>query len=360
MESRCHGDGRFKLAVEARHEHVGLLFGNSKRSKRSRNTREGEVASHHDIAVRSNPMANIIATHKGEVRRPLGMLRNFSMTCLTTVFVSGKGFPHFPSTTIEATALAIHFNTFFRELLVTKTIDIIRTRKVTRIRNEKWLMLGPRIRTFPYITAIQTVIEHNHILTRINLAMLGILEVKITTIEARFQLKVDTGQVRGVAEGSSIEVSFVLAPTRETRRICQGIRRVKARLEEHKFSSHRPTFNILALSFYIKADFRISHARTVAFLARRVSFFQIRNEYRRIRDADTHISHQEKLRSNVTLDIGCNHMSIEECRSTIFRISYPLIAEFIFIDSLFIEGHTHVVYANRKVISNLFWINLHE
>ena len=76
VEGRSHGDGRFKLAEEARHEHAGLLFGDGNRSKGSRNTRKGNEASHHDVAVGTEPVTDIVTTHEGEVSRPLGMHRN--------------------------------------------------------------------------------------------------------------------------------------------------------------------------------------------------------------------------------------------------------------------------------------------
>ena len=369
MEGRGHSDGRFKLAVEARQEHVGLLFGNGKRIKGSRNTREGKETSHHDIAVSADPVTDIVTTHEGEVRRPLGMHRNISMGSLVAIIVSGEGFPHFPGTTIETTALTVHFDTVSRILVGANTVNITGVRAVTRVSHEERLVLGPGVCAFPNIAAVQTVVESNHVLTRIDLTMLGILEVKVTTVEARFQLEVDTGHVRGVAESTCVEVGFVLAPARETGRVRERIRRIETRLEEHEFSSHRPTFDILALGLDIKTELRGSHARTVAFLicgialssintSKRINgiiiSLRIRNKHRGIRNANAHISHQVEFRGNVALHINRSDMSIEEGRETNIGISSPLRTEFRFEDGTLIIGNAHVVHTDGKVISNLF------
>ena len=360
MEGRRHGDGRFKLAVEARHEHIGLLFGNSKRSERSRNTGEGEERSHHDIAVRPKPVTNIVTTHEGHVRRPLGVHRDFLLCNLGSLFVGHKGFPQFPGTTIKTTALAIHLDAFTGIPLDTCAGNVTGTGSITGVSHEDRLVLCPGIGTFPHAAAVQTVVECNHILTRIDLTMLGVLEVKITAVESRFQLEVDTGHVRGVAQRTCIKVGFVLAPARETGRVGKRIRRVEARLEEHEFSRHRPAFDILALSLDIETDLRACHSGSLSIAGitgrslRRIKSIDRSRliEDRGIRNAYANVSHQEELRSEVALHISTNHVRVEEHRT--LASGNPLVAEFVFVNGTLVIRHAHVVQTDRKIVGNLF------
>ena len=291
------------------------------------------------------------------------MHRNFLLFNLGSLFVGHKGFPQFPGTTIKTTALAIHLDAFAGIPLDTCTGNVTGTGSVTGVSHENRLVLRPGVGAFPHAAAVQTVVERNHVLTRINLAMLGILEVKVTAVEARFQLEVDTGHVRGVAEGACIEVGFVLAPAREAGRVRKRIRRVEARLEEHEFSSHWPAFHVLALSLDIETHLGAGHAGFlriggVTVCTNSVGFLSVsRNlasliENRRIRNANAEIRHQEEFRCNVALHVGTNHMRVKEHRALACR--NPLVTEFIFVNGALVIRHAHVVQADRQIVSNLF------
>ena len=234
-------------------------------------------------------------------------------------------------------------------------------------------MLGPRVGGFPHVAAVQAVVEEDHVLAFFHLAVQTVLEVKVATVEGRFQLEVEAGHIRGIAHGTAVQVSFVLTPAVKARRVAQRIRRVEILRKEDCFNSHRPAFDVLGLSLDIDTHLRSIHARFVgirevtrnraAFLI--VGGIRSTSELDRISDAHTHIGHQVEFRGHVTPDIDRCHMVVEHRRARyldtgIVRIRagigkvLHLRQVFAFVNDVLIEDDAHVVHTESKIVRNLF------
>ena len=214
-------------------------------------------------------------------------------------------------------------------------------------------MLGPGVRGFPEVTAVQAVVEEKHVVTVFDLAVQAVLDVEVTAVEFRFDLQVDTGHVRSVAHGTGVESKFILAPGEEARRVAHRERRVEVLLEEDGFDGHRPALDVLALGLHVHTDLRsVPFAIVGVLLVLGHLLGAVRLvEVERVRHAQGHIGHQVELRSDVALEVDGGHVRIHDGGVNAHGIVLGI--EFRFVEESLVEHDTHVVEAHAQVLGNL-------